>query len=203
LNINTPAGAPYYFNGWIRNCSGVAVVNENPDSTLAIIKDGPGTQIFAGLLYSVGDETLSSINYSGSTTIHNGVLEYDTSCTLPGDISGAGQLKIGGETTTFIAGGLFDLAAAQIDNGNTLVVASTGENVINQVTGEGALLVGPDATLTASSITVGALTIGGELPPLKAMSPAQSPAPVPEPATWILLLVGLACAVALKKHHGR
>ncbi|MBN2578718.1 MAG: autotransporter-associated beta strand repeat-containing protein [Pirellulales bacterium] len=179
------------------------------DPSLAVVKDGPGTQRFVpGFAGPDGEYT-----YTGGTTVKAGTLDVsavgqftpNSPITLEGgtliagnelsgtvsrlDATHSGTLVAGGETfDTLVLRGAADIGAAVIETDHTLYVTAE-TNVIDQVTGDdGTLQVTTDASLTSASITVGTLIIGGAAP-----APASSPSPVPEPSTLVLLaLAGAA-----------
>ena len=120
-----------------------------------------------------------------------------------------GQQLLAGSASgglTKIGSGVLTLTAAPTYTGNTLISAgqlqfSTGSPTLAAISGQGELIVGSIGTptqLTASSITLGTLTVaagstvtispiaGG---PLAALS---SPTAVPEPGVWLMLLLAVA-----------
>ena len=119
-----------------------------------------------------GKWVLSGINtYTGATSISNGVLELAST----GQIATASAISTSAVTATF-----------QVNGGTHTVGTISGTGKTNILAG------GTLTTLTATSISQGALIIGGT--PIAALQGGPqadmgSISPVPEPATWAMLLL--------------
>jgi fibronectin-binding autotransporter adhesin len=138
----------------------------------------------------------------------------DATLNLNGVISGggglskysAGKVVLGGANTyageTFINEGILELAASgqilnsaiRTDVGTVFQVVGPG-HTMGTISGTGTMNVLDGAGVTATSITQTTLTIG---------SPALAAnAAVPEPGTWLLLLLGLLAAAGLRRLRNR
>ena len=89
-----------------------------------------------------------------------------------------------------IAGNLTYTGNTDIQDG-IFQIATTTPITLTTVTGAGTLAVSNGATLTATSIQVGTLSIGGS-------AVAASAAAVPEPSAIVLLLLAGAAGLAVK-----
>jgi autotransporter-associated beta strand protein len=149
---------------------------------------GPVTINAAGGVFDAGGAL------TGGTPNANAVL------TISGAISGAGNLTKNGPGTVFIATAPSYAGSTTISDG-TLQVNAHSAVTLHAISGTGTLGVDNTTDLTAASIMVGVLNVGPgstvTIAPLPGgpLAGDQAPAPVPEPATWAMLL--MACAAVL------
>ncbi|MBN2579252.1 MAG: autotransporter-associated beta strand repeat-containing protein [Pirellulales bacterium] len=181
----------YFYNGYIRY-----------EGT--VTKLGPGTLTLSGVhIYYYDGTTVSEGKlvlqdttrdlFLPTTIVNNAELAFDTltaNVNFSGPISGSGTLQKTGPNTLTLSGAnscdytgvtLIDEGLLQLDTGTSVTLAGG-------ITGDGDLSVLEGTSLTSPSITVGTLTIGGSS---AVAASTQGTAPVPEPATWCLLLIGL------------
>ncbi|MBN2581382.1 MAG: autotransporter-associated beta strand repeat-containing protein, partial [Pirellulales bacterium] len=133
---------------------------------LSVIVDAEATLTLSGVLDGTG----------GLTKMDNGRLVLGGMNTYEGDT----QVLQG--TLELVTGGDID-PDSLIENESALEVSS-GAHIVGVIEGTGTTAVVGGASLTATSITQGTLVIGGG-------GAAAAAAPVPEPGTWLLLLIGL------------
>ena len=180
-----------YFHGIIRDYPAWA---PSSPGKFALVKDGPGT------LTLVAGAT-GWFSYTGTTTINAGTLRITSANTaegastyniLAGDIVGAGDLIVGDGVNkpVLTLTGLVNVSGTTtIEAGTTLQLDSASAATLDVVVGTGTLAVCNGTSLTATSIQVDTLRIGGA--PLT--PPAAST--VPEPSSFVLLaLAGMAVA---------
>jgi fibronectin-binding autotransporter adhesin len=118
-----------------------------------------------------GKWVLSAVNtYTGATTVNNGVLELAST----GQIAAASAISTT-STATFQVNG--------------------GTHTVGNISGAGTTSLLADSSLTATSVAQGTLTIGAGATltiaaiPGGPISGGSSLAPVPEPATWAMLMM--------------
>ncbi|MBN2580337.1 MAG: autotransporter-associated beta strand repeat-containing protein, partial [Pirellulales bacterium] len=151
-----------------------------------------------GVLKATASSTTFVSNVAGSSTFEANVLEggaiVDTQSytdTITEELQHASGVTQDGGLTKLGVGAL-TLSVAPSYDGDTDVMYGT-LNVPSLNTPSADVTAYEDATLNAGSITANTLTIGAPLPPA-----AAGAAPVPEPSTWILLILaglgGLAAA---------
>jgi autotransporter-associated beta strand protein/probable HAF family extracellular repeat protein len=182
--------------------------NVNNSGNLLTV-DGPGNHLISGAISGTGGLTksgsgtltLSSTNnaYSGVTTINNGVLEI------------TGGVNLGTTPLIDVNGGMAVLKTTNVNN-NVLNIEtasigtfliSDGAHTIGNIDGSGTTEV--NGQLTVNSIEQGILTIdsGGTLT-IAALpgGPTSEPAgitAVPEPATLILAISAVSCALIYRR----
>jgi autotransporter-associated beta strand protein len=172
------------------------------DLTIAAAADHffTGRLIGAGNLVKNGDGkqslTLFTAPYTGTTTINAGTMAFSGSkmpnglLALVGPVSGQGTLEVfdnGNTPTVLKLTGETNLGSAVIGAADTLELASGTANAIGSVIGEGTLHVTDETTLTATTIAVDTLVIGG--------APTAAATAVPEPSVFALLAIaGIAIA---------
>jgi autotransporter-associated beta strand protein len=88
LTLDVAAGRSYDFSGYVRNAAGTAT-----NSALTLVKNGAGTQMLSG--------SSGWVNYSGTTTINGGVLEFSGA----NSVAGNSAITLGGGTVRFSGGG--------------------------------------------------------------------------------------------------
>jgi fibronectin-binding autotransporter adhesin len=163
-------------------------------------------------------DQISNSTLSGAVTLSGGTVAVNvastSTLTITGDVTGGGGLNINGDTST---GTLF-LDGGKSYTGNTLVSAGTlaltgsgaigsalitvntslnvldGAHTVNAIGGAGTVSVLDGASLTATSISVNALNIGGS-----AAAASASAAAVPEPSAWLLLVIAGGLLAIMRK----
>ncbi|MBN2578977.1 MAG: autotransporter-associated beta strand repeat-containing protein, partial [Pirellulales bacterium] len=164
LNVAADGGTVY-------SDSGDNVIDGNGGTltgTLYMLTDADATMTLANALDGAGGLTLQD---QGRL-----ILSGENTYTGPTDVS-IGTLEL-------VTGGQIDTDSL-ITNHSAIEVTS-GAHTVGVIAGSGTTTVVGGASLTATSITQGTLTIGSVTP-----ASGAAAAPVPEPGTWLLLLVGL------------
>ncbi|MGA2060615.1 MAG: autotransporter-associated beta strand repeat-containing protein [Thermoguttaceae bacterium] len=119
-----------------------------------------------------GKWVLSGINtYTGATSISNGLLELAST----GQIATASAISTSATTATFQVNGGTHTVGTISGTGNTNLLA--GSSLTATSVTQGTLTIGAGATLTIAAIPGGPLAGMGSI------------SPVPEPATWMMLLL--------------
>jgi autotransporter-associated beta strand protein len=163
--------------------------NANADLIVStILKNQSGDYgLAAGALAKSGSGTmqLTAVNtYTGATTINNGVLEL----TSTGQIAAASAISTTATTATFEVNGTHTVGTIS-GGGNTDILA--GSAVTATSVSQGTLTIGAGATLTIAAIPGGPLAGG-----------MGSISPVPEPATWAMLMLA-AMGLGIYRRRGR
>jgi autotransporter-associated beta strand protein len=165
--------------------TGGVINNASGNSTIA----GPGGTL-SGLLtvHTAGETTLTLGNplsgTGGLTKDEEGTLLLSGANSYQGDTTvTAGVLEIG-STGQMTGSTILNSAVLQVDSGTHTVKAVQGTGVMNVLA---------SANVTAERITQNTLTIAAGAKVVIAPLPAGSGAavPVPEPGTWLFLLLGL------------
>ena len=137
-----------------------AVLGDASGSATSLTKSGAGKWV------------LSGINaYTGATSINDGMLELASA----GQIAMASAISTNAITATFQVNGGTHTVGTISGTGNTNMLA--GSNLTATSVSQGTLTIGAGATLTIAAIP------GGPIAGLGSISP------VPEPATWAMLLL--------------
>jgi autotransporter-associated beta strand protein len=179
---------------------GMAQPEGDPQRVIDLTIDAAADHFFTGRLIDAGNLvkngngkqslTLFTAPYTGTTTINAGTMAFSGSLmpsgllALAGPVSGDGTLEVfdDGETPTVLKlTGETNLGSAVIGAADTLELASGTANAIGSVTGDGTLHVTDETTLTATTIAVDTLVIGG--------APHAAAAAVPEPSVFALLAI--------------
>ncbi|MBN2578841.1 MAG: autotransporter-associated beta strand repeat-containing protein [Pirellulales bacterium] len=169
------------------------------DSTVAQTK--PMTVDLVGIIHNrSGDGELDGDGVLNDNLIV--IVGNESTLTLGGSLSGTGGLSLNDigrlilsgantyEGDTHVYTGTLELVAGGDIDPDSLITneadleVTSGAHTVGVITGTGTTTVLGSASLTASSITQGTLVIGGG-------GGTTAVAPVPEPGTWILLLIGL------------
>jgi fibronectin-binding autotransporter adhesin len=145
----------------------------NGTAALNFVKDGIGTQDLGGVN-----------TYTGTTTISNGILEL----TATGQIATASAITTAATTATFQVNGGTHTVGTISGIGNTNLLAGT--NLTATSVTQGTLTIGAGATLTIAAIPGGPTAGPGSI------------SAVPEPATWVmLLLAGLGLGIYRRRNR--
>jgi autotransporter-associated beta strand protein len=175
-----------------------------------------GTTINAGTLQIGNGGNAGSIV---GNVANNATLAFDRAdnAAFDGVVSGPGGLvqKGGGSLilnaasdytgpTRILSGALTLTATGQIDpqseiGNNALLVIADGAHTLGDIAGTGSLLVGDTSVLTATSIVLDTLVIGGDYTAYA--TPTPPPTAVPEPAAIFLLLAALLALPMIKKRR--
>jgi autotransporter-associated beta strand protein len=151
----------------------------------------------------VDDNTASTADFA----IISGVLSNSSTTSAGLEKTGDGLLYLTNVNTydgpTVIDSGILALSqVGQISESSSIVNNATfwiadglTSHTVGSISGSGMTYVAEDATLYAASIVQDTLVIGGS-PSLGASASFAAAAVVPEPATWILLAIGLFAAGA-------
>jgi fibronectin-binding autotransporter adhesin len=170
-----------YYTGITTVANGTLQLGDNT-TTGSVAGDIAITAALANLAINRSDDLPAFSNViTGST---GAVTKQNTNkLTLTGPSTFSGVVHVVDGTLALNGGTLGDTVT--IDNAMNFMIEDTSPHTVGSITGGGATLVNTGAQLIAASITQGTLTIGG--PPAVA---------VPEPASWLLLLAGLAALFA-------
>ena len=147
LILDVPALATPSYNGYLRNNGG----------TMAVTKNGLGTQVFAG----------ANILYTGRTTINAGTLAFATANVGRGPVTvnNTGTLQLNAGNTTDSLGSITINAGGVVNTFDTGAVATAyATNLVNPLTMNGGLLSGPASFFNATygTYVLGTtLTVGG------------------------------------------
>ncbi|MCC6125744.1 MAG: autotransporter-associated beta strand repeat-containing protein [Pirellulales bacterium] len=210
-NTTLGNGSPsrvYLSNGAFLYFSDTTVTHSKPvtvDATGGRIHTGSGTATMTSDILNNADSTHTFIASAsaGLTMTLNGVISGPGSLTK----TTSGKVVLGGNNTyqgpTTIAAGDGTLELSSTGQISTLSVITNdsvfqvngGAHTLGTIGGAGTMNVLAGSDVTATSITQGALNIGG--------SAAASAAAVPEPGTWLLLCVGLLVAAGLRRFRNR
>jgi autotransporter-associated beta strand protein len=150
LTLDVAAGRSYDFSGYVRNAAGTAT-----NSALTLVKNGAGTQMLSG--------SSGWVNYSGTTTINGGVLEFSGA----NSVAGNSAITLGGGTVRFSGGGTRSNTISGTGNlektgANTLVLAGTNSYAgTTRVLGGTLLITGDSSAATGSLMVSPGATFGG------------------------------------------
>ncbi|MBN2578712.1 MAG: autotransporter-associated beta strand repeat-containing protein [Pirellulales bacterium] len=157
--------------------SGGTLDNASGDSTFA----GPSGTLSGTLTVLAAEGTTLTL---GNALAGTGGLTKDEAGTLVlgGANTYSGDTTVSAGVLELVAGGQIGVASLIANNADLEV--TSGAHTVGVIEGTGTTSVFGSASLTAASITQGSLVIGGG-------TVAAAASPVPEPGTWLLLLLGL------------
>ncbi|MBN2577720.1 MAG: PEP-CTERM sorting domain-containing protein [Pirellulales bacterium] len=174
-----------------QNSAGTFTLSElDNTSGKTITKTGPGTVVVEG------SQTWGA---GAALTVSEGALRFNLDGADTVDLAPGASVTVESSASLELAGSLAALSdgadLADVLNDGGLLISGTNQ-AVGAITGTGDTTVLDGADLTAVSITQGTLTIGGTVAP-----PAEHVAPVPEPATGVLLAA--AAVLLLLRRRGR
>jgi autotransporter-associated beta strand protein len=153
--------------------------------------------------------------YSGPTKITGGVLELDATGQINGSspVTNDAILRIAGGShtvgtiggagaTEVLSGTLIATSMTQNALSNDGVTVLSGGGNIATISGTGTLNV-TGGTLTAGSVVQGSLIIGTSGGGVASAAAGSPSAPVPEPGTWLLALIGVVGWCGLRRLYSR
>ncbi|MBN2580630.1 MAG: autotransporter-associated beta strand repeat-containing protein [Pirellulales bacterium] len=166
--------------------TGGVIDNDSGDSTIA----GTGGTLDGLLTVLTASETTLTLGNALSGTGGLAKVE-DGTLVLSGANTYEGVTTITGGVLELVAGGQIDTDSLIINTAELHV--TSGSHTVGVIEGTGTTSVVGSASLTATSIMQGTLIIGS------GGGAAAAAAPVPEPATWLLLMCGLLGFAGVRK----